>query len=362
MKKIFIFLLAFFFSIFSSNATYTTGSSNWYNQPIMDGSISFKAELKDWKVYTSWSKYNKNEWFKYYKVIKSQTVSNPVYPDNGYIKYSKDINFLSYVDEKIKEWVNYYRVCAITTEQNRYCSNVVKIVNNNENEIYKIWAKRVDCYGSYPQKCLIVNWKYFYDYIKGFDYKEWYEYKIEVKKEKTCNLSIVWDCPQDASIYKYSLVKIISKQKEGEVKVCTMEYAPVCWQPPMSKCPHGVVCRIAKPQPKTYSNKCMLEWAWAEYLYKWACKKDIKPVIPYKLRVKADLLVRKLGVKVDKMRIKNESKIKIINSVIIKLEDLKLKKEKLWDLIDYIVAKLKVKVDNLWEDFSDIENIFNTIK
>jgi hypothetical protein len=36
----------------------------------------------------------------------------------------------------------------------------------------------------------------------------------------------------------------------------------------MPKCPHGVVCRIAKPQPKTYSNKCMLEAANAKFLYK----------------------------------------------------------------------------------------------
>jgi len=264
MKSIKIFLVAIIslllFNI--TNATYRS-SSNWYNPPIMDGSISFKAKLKDWKVYTSWTKYNKNEWFKYYKVIRSQTVLNPVYPDNGYIKYSRDINFTSYVDEKVPSWINYYRVCAITTEKNRYCSNVVKIINNSKNEIYKVWPKKVDCYGSHPQKCLIVNWKYFYDDIKGFDYKEWYEYKIEVKKEKACNSSIVWNCPQDTGIYKYSLVKIISKQKVGKPKICTMEYAPVCGEKYWKQ--------------KTYSNKCMLDAAWAKFLYKWECKKRITP-------------------------------------------------------------------------------------
>ena len=45
--------------------------------------------------------------------------------------------------------------------------------------------------------------------------------------------------------------------KKEEPRICTMEYAPVCWDKDWVK--------------KTYSNKCMLEWAWAEYLYKWRC-------------------------------------------------------------------------------------------
>ena len=267
-----IFLFILWISLVSA-----TSSSSWYNTPIMDWSISFKAELKDWKVYTSWTKYNKNEGFKYYKVIRSQTVSNPIYPDNWYIKYSTNLDYLNYVDEKVPVWTSYYRVCAITTEKNRYCSNVVKIINNSQNVIFKVGPKRVDCTWSFPQKCLIINWKYFYDIIVWFAYEEWYNYKIEVKKELLCNPAIVNDCPQDAGIYKYSLVKIIYKEKDTP-KVCTMEYAPVCWLPPMPKCPEGVVCKLSMPKEKTYSNKCMLEAAWAKFLHKWECKDTIKPI------------------------------------------------------------------------------------
>jgi len=148
MKKIkmfFVLLSVFALWILSVGATYNSSANNWYNAAIFDWSIKFNAELRDWKVYASWTKYNKNEGFKYYKVIKSQKVLSPIYPDNWYIKYSSDINYLSYVDEKVKSGINYYRVCAITKEKNRYCSNVVKIVNEKE---LRVWGDR-DSHGCY---------------------------------------------------------------------------------------------------------------------------------------------------------------------------------------------------------------------
>jgi len=365
IKFISIVLIFLIFSFVSVFATVT--SSNGYNTPIMDWSIEFRAVLEDGKVYTKWTKYNKNEWFKYYKVIRSSTVSNPVYPDNGYIKYSSDINFLSYIDEKVKEWVNYYRVCAITKEQNRYCSNVVKIIKGWEDTISSI-----------PKEC--VSW---YDGCNTCSVKDW---KLGVCTRMAC--------------FTNNTPKCLKYKETEKTKICTMEYSPVCWQPPMPTCPKWVICKLKVPQPKTYSNKCMLEWAWAKFLYKWECKNTIIPMpiwgdkdshgcytsagytwcaaknkclrlweetcninlIPYKLRVKADLLVRKLVVKINKKKISSESKIKIINDIISRLEDLKDKKPKLWDLVDYIVNKLKMEIDNLWGDFWDIEDIFNIIK
>lgn len=68
--------------------------------------------------------------WKYWKVLHSQTVSSPVYPDNGYIKYDGNINFGSYTHTKVPAGTNYYRVCAITQAsdgKHRYCSRVVTI-------------------------------------------------------------------------------------------------------------------------------------------------------------------------------------------------------------------------------------------
>jgi len=110
-----------------ATTTATSDYSNWYNSPIMDEALEFWAILDWWKVYTTWTTFSKEEWFVYYKVIRSQTNENPVYPDDWYISYFTDINKTEYVDTKPLVWVSYYRVCAITTEKNRYCSNVIKI-------------------------------------------------------------------------------------------------------------------------------------------------------------------------------------------------------------------------------------------
>ncbi len=68
-----------------------------------------------------------DESLRYYKIVRSNTNPKPVYPDDGYIKYDSNIGFTSYTDNEPKSGINYYRVCAITENQNRYCSNVVKI-------------------------------------------------------------------------------------------------------------------------------------------------------------------------------------------------------------------------------------------
>lgn len=133
MKKLKILLsvliiinLLWIFNI-SVNATWTSYSSG-YNTPILDNSLNFQAYEKDWMVYTSWDKYSKSDSLKYYKLIKSTTNSDPVYPEDKYITYSTDINFTSYLDSGTNKEITYYRVCAITNSNNRYCSNVVKIV------------------------------------------------------------------------------------------------------------------------------------------------------------------------------------------------------------------------------------------
>ena len=53
-------------------------------------------------------------------------------------------------------------------------------------------------------------------------------------------------------------------------KACPAVYNPVCGQPPY-KCPEGENCAQLMPAPRTYSNKCMLEAAGAEFLHEGEC-------------------------------------------------------------------------------------------
>jgi PKD repeat protein len=57
----------------------------------------------------------------------------------------------------------------------------------------------------------------------------------------------------------------------GSAVACTMEYAPVCGQMPAPTCPAGSMCPMYMPAPKTYSNRCMMNAAGANFLYSGAC-------------------------------------------------------------------------------------------
>jgi len=151
MRKIVLFLSIILLSILSTYAIYTeTNTSNWYNNPIIDESLNFKAELSWEKVYLSWNTFSKDETFKYYKVIKSQDNSNPVYPENWAIWVISNISETKYIDYKPLVWTNYYRVCAITSDMNRYCSNVIKI--------YKEKIEQIMCTMDYNPVCWKLNW------------------------------------------------------------------------------------------------------------------------------------------------------------------------------------------------------------
>jgi len=104
------------------------GVASGWDAVTFDDSIIFSAVLQnDGSVKTDWSKYDHAESFTYYKVVRSQTNANPVYPDDGYIYYGGDVNVLTYTDNEAPEGTSYYRICQIGSPA-RYCSKVVTIV------------------------------------------------------------------------------------------------------------------------------------------------------------------------------------------------------------------------------------------
>ncbi|MBD3328316.1 hypothetical protein GF340_03350, partial [Candidatus Peregrinibacteria bacterium] len=63
----------------------TTTTTTEYNLPTQVSDLNFSATLTDdQKVKMSWNEYEP-EGFNYYKVIRSQDNTDPVYPDDGYI-------------------------------------------------------------------------------------------------------------------------------------------------------------------------------------------------------------------------------------------------------------------------------------
>lgn len=90
---------------------------------------------------------------------------------------------------------------------------------------------RVECYGPFRRMCLIVDGQYFYEEIDGFHHEPGYEYRLRIERydafpgEK--------EPPQDAGIYGYRLVEVISKTRsEGSVREATV--APTRVQCPKS--------------------------------------------------------------------------------------------------------------------------------
>lgn len=61
---------------------------------------------------------------------------------------------------------------------------------------------------------------------------------------------------------------------------CTMEYMPICGQPPMPSCPSGMACAQVMPQPVTYGNDCMRRASQADLLYSGECQAVIVPSEP----------------------------------------------------------------------------------
>ncbi len=122
--------LVAFLVIGGISVAHATSSGSGYNAPIVMDEFHFTATYSNGEVHMGWNAYVPSN-FNYYKVIRSTTEQNPVYPDDGYIKYSSDADFTSYVDHDVPAGTVYYRVCSIASP-NRYCSRVVIIHSTGE--------------------------------------------------------------------------------------------------------------------------------------------------------------------------------------------------------------------------------------
>ena len=123
----------------------------------------------------------------------------------------------------------------------------------------------MDCVGIAPQKCMMIkefqdsDWTYFYDNIKGFDFKAGYKYELEVK------ITEKMDVPADASSLEYELISIVSQQKITSDNLRHIPYEGLC-APGFT--PLGGICVLNdRCGPGAYSGKvCTMDGKTQPYL------------------------------------------------------------------------------------------------
>jgi len=96
-----------------------------------ESEVVLKAEESDGKIKLEWTPYQCST-FKGYKVVWSESVENPKYPENGYLKYITN-KYDTDMAHKAKAETNYYAITVLTTEGKVY-SNTVKIAAEVEDE------------------------------------------------------------------------------------------------------------------------------------------------------------------------------------------------------------------------------------
>ena len=161
MKKKYFLIIVFgllFSGILSVQATVSSSSDSGYEPVIYDNTIEFEAFLNSQgKVEAKWSRYDKTTPFTFYKLVKSSSNSNPVYPDQSYIFYSSNIDDLSYLDTNVSLGTNYYRICQIA-QTKRYCSQKVVVITKTSSTNSQGALSEIKLNGSVSDNAINLSW------------------------------------------------------------------------------------------------------------------------------------------------------------------------------------------------------------
>lgn len=134
-----IFILMVTFSSVSAGESVNT-SPEFGAVQLYD--FDFEAELENGKVYMEWDEFDGDD-FKWYKIVRSQKNISPAYPEDGGIRYFDSSDVVK-AHDYAPRGVSYYRLCAITHENERFCSRVVTIENNSDTAKKEYYKKTQD--------------------------------------------------------------------------------------------------------------------------------------------------------------------------------------------------------------------------
>ncbi len=347
MKKIISLIICFLILGISISYASTSSSSSW-KTPILSNSLQFIAKLDNWKVYMNWTSFYKalwdiNEDFKYYKVVRSQSVSNPVYPDNWYIKYESNITKTSYIDKSPKSWISYYRLCAMTYAKNRYCSNVVKITYNNSISNNNWWVNN-----NWWAKPIFTSKFNFHALLdNGKVYTSWMPFRDILVNKKFKYYKVIRSKSVSNPIYpdnwyiNYEPNENIVEYTDNSPKIWINYYR---------------VCAITTEKDR-YCSKVV------KVIYKKenavSVTNNSNSYISTSLKIKANNILNNFYRKLEKKYTDSEKRLYILNRTIKSLNYLKSKKQKLKAVIEYMVRKMEERKKKYQDDFSEIESIFN---
>ncbi len=96
-----------------------------FSDPILSSQLAFEAVAVDGAVETSWEAWGVD--FMWYKLVRSQSNPEPVYPEDGAIFSSTNQQINSYLDKDPPMGKSFYRICVYTYKRDRYCSHTVAV-------------------------------------------------------------------------------------------------------------------------------------------------------------------------------------------------------------------------------------------
>ncbi|MBU1446201.1 hypothetical protein KKD70_02985 [Patescibacteria group bacterium] len=89
------------------------------------------ALTQDGRAALNWTPYLKPN-FSMYKVVHDQMDPEPYYPKHGYLDYFDDPHKTGYLTGMIPDGDNFFRICVITQDDKRGCSNSVNLFREAE--------------------------------------------------------------------------------------------------------------------------------------------------------------------------------------------------------------------------------------
>ncbi len=89
-----------------------------------------------------------------------------------------------------------------------------------------VGPSRKECYGPFRRMCLIVDGQFFYDEIEGFNHEPGYRYRLKIEEYDA--FPGQKEPPQDAGLYAYRLLEIVSKSRAaGDERIAVVSPARI---------------------------------------------------------------------------------------------------------------------------------------